>query len=153
MGLGIQMIIDMGVDGDHVGIVDGDSASGTTAYSSSGKLFISKFCVHISASIQLIIFPSRHTANTRLFRLTSLNCYMAPSNVLPPSSQVTRSLWQTTQETPLPANTLPRLGKVSPHALSNSSIDDVAQMHHPQPFDLPGSLNCSFMRGSTNRPS
>jgi len=43
MGLGIQMIIDMGVDGDHVGIVDGDSASGNAVYSSCGKLFISKF--------------------------------------------------------------------------------------------------------------
>ena len=96
MGLGIQMIIDMGVDGDHVGIVDGNSASGNAAYSSSGKLFISKFCVHISTSIQLIIFPSRHTANTRLVRLICLNRYMAPSNVHPSSNQVTRSLWQTT---------------------------------------------------------
>jgi len=51
---------DMGLDGDHVGIpvVDGDSASGNAVYSSSGKLFISKFCVHISTSIQLNIFAS-----------------------------------------------------------------------------------------------
>jgi len=108
-----EVMIDMGVDGDHVGIVDGDSASGNAVYSSSGKSFISKFCVHISTSIQLIIFPSRHIANTRLFRLIFLNRYMAPSNDLPPSSQVTRSLWQTTQETPLPADTLPILGKAS----------------------------------------
>jgi len=31
---------DMGVDVDHVGIVDGNSASGNAVYSSSGKLFI-----------------------------------------------------------------------------------------------------------------
>ncbi|KIK05346.1 hypothetical protein K443DRAFT_3993 [Laccaria amethystina LaAM-08-1] len=74
---------------------------------------------------------------------------MTPSNILPPSNQVTRSLRQTTQETPLPADTLPRLGKVSPHALSKlSSIDDIPQMHHLQPFDLL-SLNCLHSR-STN---
>ena len=70
---------------------------------------------------------------------------MALSNVLPPSSRVTRSLRQTT---PLPADTLHRLAKVSPHAISN--LLDISQMHHPQPFDLPGWPNCPFMRGSTN---
>ena len=37
----------------------------------------------VSTSIQRIIFPSRHTANTRLFWLILLNRHMSPSKVLP----------------------------------------------------------------------
>ena len=80
-------------------------------------LFIHKFrSSTIPTSIQHIIFPSRDTANTRIFRLILLKRYMALSNALPPSSRVTRSLRQTTQETPLPADTLHRPGKVSNHS-------------------------------------
>ena len=39
--------------------------------------------------------------------LILLSRYMAPSNTLPPSNRVTRSLRQTTQETPLPAQQAP----------------------------------------------
>ncbi|KIJ99433.1 hypothetical protein K443DRAFT_172624 [Laccaria amethystina LaAM-08-1] len=86
-------------------------------------------------------------------QISSLSCLSAhssqpqhaPSNVLPPSNRVTKSFRQTRQETPLSEDTLPRLGKVSPHTLSNLClIDDIAQMQHPQLFDLPGSLNCTF---------
>ena len=102
--------------------------------------------MHISTSVQNIIFPSGYTANTRLFRLVLLNRCMAPSDILPQSNRVTTSLRQTTQETPLSADTLPRLGKVSPYVLLNlSSIDDISQMHL-QPFDLPSSLTASSHR-------
>ena len=37
----------------------------------------------VNTSIQRIIFPSRHTAHTRLFWLILLNRYMSPSKVLP----------------------------------------------------------------------
>ena len=114
-------------------------------------LFINFAYTFVSTSIQRTIFPSRHTTSTGLFWLILLSRYMALSNVLPPSNQVTRSLRQTTQETLLPAETLRRPGKVSPHVISNlSSIDHISQMHHPEPFDLLGSLNCPFMRSSTN---
>ena len=42
-----------------------------------------KFYVLCKPSIQRSIFPSRHTANTRLFWLILLNRYMSPSKVLP----------------------------------------------------------------------
>ena len=41
-------------------------------------------------------------------------------------------------------------GKCHPMQSQTSLIDHISQMHHPQPFDLPGWLNCPFMRGSTN---
>ena len=46
-------------------------------------LFINFAYTFVSTSIQRIIFPSRHTANTRLFWLILLNHYMSPSKVLP----------------------------------------------------------------------
>ena len=61
-------------------------------------LFINFAYTFVSTSIQRSIFPSRHTANTRLFWLILLNHYMAPSNVLPSSNRVTKSLRRTTQE-------------------------------------------------------
>ena len=77
---------------------------------------------------------------------------MARSNILPPSNQVTRSLRQTMQETPLSADTFPRLGKVSPHSQpsprytrsprcitfsrSTSQIQSTAPSHGVQPTIL-----------------
>ena len=46
-------------------------------------LFINFAYTFVSTSIQRIIFPSRHTANMRLFWLILLNRYMSPSKVLP----------------------------------------------------------------------
>ena len=78
-----------------------------------GSLFIHKFRIKCLLQFKISSSPL-DTLPTRVSSL--LNRYMALFNVLPSSNRVTRSLRQTTQETPLPSDTLHR-GNVTPCTL------------------------------------
>ena len=111
---------------------------------------IHEFRIHISTSIHYFDSFPPYAAETRLFRLFLLNGYMVPSNVLhhPTESPGLFSRPRNTLHCQQSLST--DQGKCHPMQSQTSSIDHISQMHHPQPFDLPGWLNCPFMRGSTN---
>ena len=113
-------------------------------------LFINFAYTLVNISIQCIIFPSRHTANTRLFWLFSsiATCLPPKSFPIQPSHQVP-SADHARNSTPSRHASQTR-ESVTPCTLK--PVLDISQMHDPQPFDLPGWPNCPFMRGSTNPP-
>ena len=138
-----------------------ESRCGHAGYKEDSSRFQNTRVLPSASGVQLFVsfeytflFQFNETSSP-LDTLPTVVSFRSIATWLPRTSFIQPSHQASSQETPLPAlDTFARLGKVSSHALSNLySIDDMSQMHDLQSFDLPGSINCPFTRGLTNRLS